>query len=202
MKKNNKIVSTLSLLIIATALFQINVFAQMTVKEIREQSQRWFSINSTIRLRQNMGMMVDVHERRNNFVADPGFYFARVGTNYWLKDNIITTAGYAQLWAAPSKAGWHHYALEKRVYEQIQISTKIGKIRLLNRLRNEQSWQEKIVKRRNNNHRKCISKPRFRRTEFCRSLVLNINFCLLIWLQFRAECVKRIKQSNACFAIV
>ena len=180
MKKNNKIVSTLSLLIIATALFQINVFAQMTVKEIREQSQRWFSINSTIRLRQNMGMMVDVHERRNNFVADPGFYFARVGTNYWLKNNIITTAGYAQLWAAPSKAGWHHYALEKRVYEQIQISTKIGKIRLLNRLRNEQSWQEKIVKRRNNNHRKCISKPRFRRTEFCRSLVLNINFCIFI----------------------
>ncbi|MEO7766050.1 MAG: DUF2490 domain-containing protein, partial [Ferruginibacter sp.] len=34
---------------------------------------------------------------------------------------------------------------EHRVYQQLQMSSKIGKISLFNRIRNEQRWQEKIV---------------------------------------------------------
>ncbi len=161
MKNSQKIIRLLSLLIIALALLQINTFAQTNVKEIREQSQSWFSINSTIRLSKKFGMMVDLHERRNNFISNPSFHFARLGANYWLKDNIIVTAGYAQLWAAPAKAGWRHYALEKRVYQQIQMSTKVGKIGLLNRLRNEQRWQEKIVNDKSTNQYKFTSRVRY-----------------------------------------
>jgi hypothetical protein len=145
MMKNKKMIRLLFLMIISLIVFQIQASAQTTAKEIRSQSQGWFSINSTIRLSKKFGVMADLHERRNNFIADPSFHFVRLGANYWIKDNIILTAGYAQLWLAPAKQDWHHYALEKRVYQQIQISTKIGKIGLLNRLRNEQRWQEKIV---------------------------------------------------------
>ena len=161
MKNIQKIIRVLSLLIITLTLCKINAFAQTNTKETREQSQSWFSINSTIRLSKKMGMMADLHERRNNFIADPSFHFVRLGVNYWLKDNIILTAGYAQLWAAPAKAGWHHYALEKRVYQQIQISTKVGKIGLLNRLRNEQRWQEKIVNDKFTNQYKFTDRVRY-----------------------------------------
>ena len=88
--------------------------------------------------------MADLHIRRNNFLADPNFYFARVGANYQLKDNITITAGYAQLWLKPTRDGWHHYVKEKRVYQQVQVTSHIGKISLLNRLRNEQRWHERI----------------------------------------------------------
>lgn len=145
MKNLNKTIAGIFCWIITSTLLQTNAAAQSATKEIREQSHSWFSINSTIRLSKKFGMMVDLHERRNNFLADPSFHFARIGANYWLKDNLLATVGYAQLWAAPSKPGWNYYALEKRVYQQIQLTTKVGKINLLNRIRNEQRWQQKIV---------------------------------------------------------
>jgi hypothetical protein len=125
--------------------FQFTSFAQLKTKEVNTINRTWTSINSNIRLSNKFGLMADLHVVRNNFLADPGFYFARLGANYLLKENIIITAGYAQLWAAPTKDGWHHYARERRIYEQIQMSTKVGKVGLINRIRNEQRWQEKIV---------------------------------------------------------
>ena len=140
MKYLQKSLPVICCLIMATLLFKTTAFAQVKSKEINEQSQSWVSVNSTIKLYKKWGMMADLHMRRNNFFADPSFYFARTGINYWLKDNIILTAGYGRMWVAPSKAGWHHYGVENRIYEQIQMSSKVGKISLLNRLRNEQRW--------------------------------------------------------------
>lgn len=131
--------------LLATCLLQQNTMAQTKTKEINEQSQSWFSVNSTIRLSKKFGVIADLHMRRNNFMADPSFYFARTGLNYWLKDNITLTLGYGQMWVAPAKSGWHHFGQEHRVYQQVQMISKIGKVSLMNRLRNEQRWQEKIV---------------------------------------------------------
>ncbi len=49
------------------------------------------------------------------------------------------------LWLAPTKEGWDTYSDENRIYQQAQMTTKIGKVSVLQRLRNEQRWQEKIV---------------------------------------------------------
>jgi Protein of unknown function (DUF2490) len=117
-------------------------FAQ--VKEVKKQDQSWFSINSTVRLSDKWGFIADLHERRNNFLKDASFHFIRFGVNYWLKDNITLTAGYGHMWVAPSKAGWRTYSNENRVYQQVQMISKIGKVSLLQRLRNEQRWQQKI----------------------------------------------------------
>lgn len=130
---------------IILTLWPIFSFAQAPTKKINEQSQGWISINSSIRLHKKIGVIADLHARRNHFMADPGFYFARIGINYWLKQNMTAVVGYGHLWAAPSRPGWHHFANEHRVYQQIQLSTKLGKTSMLNRLRNEQRWQEKIV---------------------------------------------------------
>ena len=122
-----------------------NSFAQIKEKEVDTQSQSWFSINSTIRLNNKFGIVADLHMRRTSFISDPSFYFVRTGLNFWIKENITATMGYGYMWVAPSKPLWHHYAQEHRVYQQIQVNSKIGKIGLLNRVRNEQRWQEKII---------------------------------------------------------
>jgi hypothetical protein len=120
-------------------------YAQTKQKEINRQSQAWISINTTAKIAGKWGFMADLHERRNNFFKDPSFHFVRFGINYWLKENIIATLGYGHMWVAPSVAGWHTFSNENRIYEQVQMTSKIGKISMLQRLRNEQRWQQKMA---------------------------------------------------------
>ena len=119
--------------------------AQSKPKEVNTQSQSWFSLNSTTRLNQHWGFIADAHMRRNNFVADASFYFLRGAVNYWLTDHITIAAGYGRMWLAPTTAGWKQFAIEDRLYLQIQSISKIGKVSLLQRLRNENRWQQKMV---------------------------------------------------------
>lgn len=132
-------------LALLTILFQMAAPAQTVSKQINKQYQSWWSINNTIRLSKNWGVICDLHLKRNHFLADPGFYFGRWGVNYWLKENITATLGFAEMWVAPSVEGWKQFAQEHRIYQQFQLSTKIGKIGVLQRIRNEQRWQQKMV---------------------------------------------------------
>jgi Protein of unknown function (DUF2490) len=138
-----KCLLTCCLIFISLNIFFAN--AQTKPKEINKQSHAWVSINSTVKLYGKWGFMADVHERRNHFFKNPGFHFIRFGVNYWLKDNITIAAGYAHLWSAPSVAGWKTFANENRIYQQVQMVSKIGKAGMLQRLRSEQRWQQKII---------------------------------------------------------
>lgn len=123
----------------------LSLDAQTKQKEINKQDQSWVSINSTVRLSNKWGFIADLHERRNNFLKDANFHFIRFGVNYWLKDNITLTAGYGHMWVASAAAGHHPFANENRIYQQVQMTSKIGKINFMQRLRNEQRWQEKTL---------------------------------------------------------
>ncbi len=122
-----------------------NTNAQSKAKEVNTQSQSWFSINSTVRLSKHWGFIADAHMRRNNFVADPSFYFLRGAVNYWITDNVTMAAGYGRMWLAPTTPGWKQFAIEDRLYLQLQSTSKIGKIGILQRLRNENRWQQKMA---------------------------------------------------------
>jgi hypothetical protein len=115
-----------------------------TTKEINEQTQFWWSINSTKRVTENWGIIADFHIRRNDFVEDPSFYFIRFGSHFWLTDKFALSVGYAHMWQAPAHDDWHTWTDENRIYEQLQYSTKIGSASVLNRLRTEQRWKEEI----------------------------------------------------------
>jgi hypothetical protein len=128
-----------------TSLLPMVATAQSSSKQINAQYQSWWSINNTIRLSKNWGLICDFHLKRNHFLADPGFYFGRWGVNYWLKENITATLGFAQMWVVPSVEGWKQFAQEHRIYQQLQLSSNIGKIGLVHRIRNEQRWQQKMV---------------------------------------------------------
>jgi Protein of unknown function (DUF2490) len=104
------------------------IFAQTKPKEVNIQNQSWFSLNSTTRLTTHWGFIADAHMRRNQFIADPSFYFLRGAINYWVTDNITLTAGYGKMWLAPTIPGWKKFAQEDRLYIQIQSISKLGKI--------------------------------------------------------------------------
>lgn len=142
MKKDNKLSFCLLFLGICTT---VNLAAQLPQKQVTQNYQAWISNNSTWRFTDKWGMVVDYHYRSNHFFTDPNFHFFRIGANYWIKDNLTVTAGLAHMWLAPSKTGWHTYANENRIYQQVQLIQKIGSVSLLQRIRNEQRWQDKIV---------------------------------------------------------
>lgn len=114
-------------------------------KQVNHQAQSWFSVNSTIRLSNKCGLLADAHVRRNNFLADPSFYFLRGAVNYWYNDNLSFAAGYGHMWVAPTVAGYSTYSNEHRIFQQVQLTSKLGKVNLLQKVRNEQRWQEIIV---------------------------------------------------------
>lgn len=130
---------------VAFFLCTISAFAQQQ-KEVKTQFQTWISENSTMRFSDHWGMIADFHVRRNNFVNEPGFYFIRFGANYWMKNNFTTAFGYGHTWLAQKgKDGGYIYSNENRVYQQLQYISKIGNLSMLQRLRNEQRWQQKVM---------------------------------------------------------
>ena len=131
------------LVVVCITITVLHLSAQ-TEKTVNKQDQAWVSINSTVRLSTHWGFIADAHERRNNFFADPSFHFLRGAVNYWLKDNITFALGYGHMWLAPTTAGWTTVQNEDRIYQQAQIISKLGNVTMMQRLRNEQRWQDII----------------------------------------------------------
>lgn len=133
-------------LIILILLLPIFVLGQTpTEKVINEQTQTWVSINSVTKFSEHWGVVADAHIRTNEIFHDNNFYFLRGGITYIPNSSVSVTAGYAHMWLAPTKEGWGTYSDENRIYQQAQLTTKVGKVSILQRIRNEQRWQEKIV---------------------------------------------------------
>jgi len=155
-------------------------------KKINHQTQTWFSLNNTIRLKNKFGLLADFHVRRNDFAAEPSFYLVRGGLNYWLKNNITFALGYAHMWVSPGKPGYKTYADENRIYEQAQITSNIGKMIFLQRLRNEQRWQEILVNDQSTHQNKFTNRVRYlisstiavTKNKNVPSLVLSNEFCI------------------------
>lgn len=131
------------LLFFLVAATGVPVLAQ--TKSVNIQSQSWFSVNSVLKLSPRWGVVADLHMRRNHFMADNSFYFARTGLQYSVDKNLSVAFGYGHLWNYPTAKGWHTVAHENRIYQQIQYSSKWKKVTILQRLRNEQRWQQKMV---------------------------------------------------------
>jgi hypothetical protein len=114
-------------------------------KEINEQMQTWISLNTVTKISDHWGIVADAHIRANEFFDSNNFYFLRGGITYVPNASVSVTGGYAHMWLAPTKEGWSTYADENRIYQQAQLLTKVGKVSILQRIRNEQRWQEKMA---------------------------------------------------------
>jgi len=112
---------------------------------VNDQSQSWFSVNSTFKLSNKWGVVGDLHIRRTNFMADPNFYFVRAGAGYWFNDQLNYILGYGHMWLAASKKGERIFVNENRFYGQLAYSSKVGKLNILHRFRHEHRWRESVV---------------------------------------------------------
>jgi len=130
-------------LVLSAAVLSSPARAQ-TAKETNQQTQFWTSVNTTSRLSDRWGAVLDVHMRRNNFIKDPSFYLLRFGAHYWLGKDLAVTLGYARNRVAPAQPDWGTWTHENRIYQQVQYSNLLGRIRIRHRVRNEQRWQEKV----------------------------------------------------------
>ncbi|WP_281239123.1 DUF2490 domain-containing protein [Flavobacterium praedii] len=131
---------------ILALVLPVLMFSQTTPKKvINEQIQTWVSINTVTKLSEHWGVVADAHIRENELFDSNNFYFLRGGVAYFPNSSVTLVTGYAHMWLAPTKDGWSTYADENRIYQQAQLITKVGKVSILQRLRNEQRWQEKLV---------------------------------------------------------
>lgn len=132
-------------LVLCLFSFTINFAQTVQKKEINDQAQTWISLNTAIKFNDHWGTMNDFHIRRTDFADKENFYFARTGITYSPYPKLTLAAGYAHLWLAPSKPGWSNFADENRIFQQAIYTSKIGNISVLQRIRNEQRWQEKMI---------------------------------------------------------
>lgn len=193
--------------IFSVLMFFVPAFAvaqASTEKQVNQQYQFWTSINSVYRFNEKWGMLADFHIRRNNFMADPSFYFLRGAANYWIKDNMTVALGYGHMWLAPTKEGWHTFANENRIYQQFQVITKSGRSNILQRARNEQRWQQKIVDDKRTDEYKFTDRVRylfsynyilFRKDKYLPSLVVADELAI----QFGKEVVYNTFEQNRIF---
>lgn len=129
------------LLLVGWTLLWLAGQAQQTpTKTITSNTHFWTSVNSTFRFNNNWGMMADAHVRRTNFIADPSFYFARIGLVRWFQNQSSAAIGYGNL-LSPSVVLPNQWNIEYRLYQQFQFTQKYGSVNLLQRFRNENRWR-------------------------------------------------------------
>lgn len=128
-----------------TTLTLFSLLCTAQTKTVNTQYQSWFSVNAALKMTPRWAIMADLHMRRNHFMADNSFYFARTGLIYTVDNKLSVAAGYGHLWSYPSTKGWHEVANEHRIFQQVQYHSTVKNVTVLQRLRNEQRWQQKMV---------------------------------------------------------
>lgn len=133
---------------------------EQTEKTVNEDVQFWISTNNVFRIAERWAILNDIHIRRSNFIADPNFYFLRLGGQYYLNSNIRLAGGYAHLWLTPS-GDWDAYQNENRIYQQLSISSRYDKLNALFRLRLEQRFFNNVQEGQSLNNDFFINRIRF-----------------------------------------
>ena len=153
--------SKILLLAIAQYCF-VPAFSQLAQKKVEHISQTWESINSNIFLTKKWFIMADVHLRENDFFKSNSFSFGRIGLGYQFDKTLSVAAGYGNLLSSPTTAGYTTKSDETRIYQQVVYNSSYkNKVNVLQRLRNEQRWQDIIVNDKKTGKKKFTNRVRY-----------------------------------------
>lgn len=135
-----------AILIILLVLTNTPAFNQPAapVREVTYHNQSWVSINSVMRFSDHWGLMADFHMRKDDFMANDYFYFARLGAVTWINGKYPLAYGVAHLWQAPRDPA-NLWTNENRIYQQWSANQREGIVSILHRIRLEQRWREIII---------------------------------------------------------
>lgn len=134
-----------AIILLALFLYPLAAHSQAE-KVINSHTQAWTSLNTAIRLKGHWGMMADFHVRRTEqFIQNPNFYLLRLGGSYYITDRLVATAGYSHMWLASAVDNGWVYGNEERIYQELLFKNQEGRVKMIQRVRNEQRWQQKLV---------------------------------------------------------
>jgi hypothetical protein len=134
------------------------VFFLLVVNTVHAQVPRiaetntiaWFQLNTELQFNKKWGLHVDLNTRRVDFLTDNMQNLYRAGVNYRVNDRILLRAGFAYVANSPYgtyKANAFGKPFnEKRLFQMISITDKMGTIDISHRLILEQRWIERYSK--------------------------------------------------------
>jgi len=121
------------------------LYAQ-TTKNTEHAEQIWLGYLNQTRFSKNWGMWADFHLRtKDDFANNFSQAIIRLGLTYYLSDNTKLTLGYGNIFIFP---GDNHSGVtrhEHRPWQQIQWHTKYGKTRMMQWIRLEERYRQKIL---------------------------------------------------------
>ncbi|HEY0744730.1 MAG TPA: DUF2490 domain-containing protein [Chryseosolibacter sp.] len=114
-------------------------FAQSNARVTTENFNSWFMYFGNHKFSEKLGWHAEVQLRRNDFVSNPQQLLVRTGVDFYTKNNLRWTVGYAFIQTHP----YGDFAVpndfpEHRIWQQLLVSQALGKVRLSHRYRLEQ----------------------------------------------------------------
>lgn len=123
--------------------FSQGIYAQKT---ILENEQTWLGFFNQTRFSDRWGMWFDLHHRlKNNFVQDNSLFMFRTGPTYYLTDDVRFTPAYSFINHFPEDSHKNISQPEHRFSQQVQWFTRIKQARLMQWVRTEQRWRQKVL---------------------------------------------------------
>ena len=163
-----------------------NIYAQ---KIIQPQTHAWVMYVGTHKLTENVSLMTEYQWRRADGFNDWQQSLLRFGLEYNFHPNFSLMAGYAWVKTFPyGEQPVLHEFDENRIFEQVNLKNKIGKIEVQHRYRLEQRFLEQYAKDASQNivqldpvfrqrmrYRAMLTIPLTRKDKVDHTLFLNLN---------------------------
>lgn len=126
----------------------LSVFSQIE-RSTQTEEQTWMAYFNQTRLSDKWGIWFDGHFRTTeHFVKEPSKLLLRTGLMYYLNDDLKLTNGYAYINHYPEEGHANVSQPENRIWHQLQLHTKYGKVRTMQWIRMDERFRRKI---KNNN---------------------------------------------------
>lgn len=125
-------------------LVTIGSIAQ-TSRNTTKEDQLWMGYFNQSRLTNKWGIWFDAHYRlKDHFFNEPSKLLTRLGIMYYVHDDFKVTNAYNFTLHYPEDGHQHISQPEHRIWHQLQLHTRYGKIRTMQWLRLEERFRRKI----------------------------------------------------------
>ena len=128
-------------------LFNLVVFTVVSqnVRIVQDEEQVWTGYFNQTRLTDKWGIWLDAHFRTTeHFVKEPSKAIGRLGVMYYLNDDLKFTNAYAFINHFPEEGHANISQPEHRIWHQLQLHTKYGKVRTMQWVRLEERFRRKV----------------------------------------------------------
>jgi Protein of unknown function (DUF2490) len=116
-----------------------------TTRITQDEEQTWMAYFNQTRLSDKWGIWFDGHFRATeHFVKEPSKLLLRAGLMYYLNDDLKLTNGYTYINHYPEEGHADVSQPESRIWHQLQLHTKYGKVRTMQWIRLEERFRRKI----------------------------------------------------------